>query len=290
MEELFEMYNGKVKGKFLGPTEENPGRHMYCVDGKRKKGVTTIIGIKDKSIALGIWQGEETAKHLFSDLENGINISEEQIIKAVFASNTAKDKAADLGTQVHDWVEKYINHRLKKSGFKSMPDMPEDPSVLQGVTSFLEWESQHKVKFLWAEKILYSLKHDFIGKGDFGAVVDGLTCLCDLKSGNGLYNSVRMQTAAYAEADREESGIKYDGRWAIRVSKETEKEYLKRMTLKNKIKKLLGKSEKEIEPYQVFEAKFLDNEKGFMKRDFNAFINCLELGEWDYATDFYREK
>lgn len=285
----FSLYDGRITGKFYDSTPDKPNRHMYYIDGKRKKGVTTALGIKDKSNALVSWSQEETAKHLFQTLEEGKKITEEEIVKAVFASDRVKDKAADLGSQIHDWIEAYISSKLKKT--EKAPDMPEDPNVAVGVNSFLEWESEHKVKFLWSEKVLYSKKHDFIGKGDFAAKVDGLVCLCDIKTGNGMYNSVRAQTAAYVVADTEESKTKYDGRWAIRIAKETEEEYQTRMSLKNKIKALLGKDEKAIEPYQIFEAKFLDNEKGSMKNDFvNGFLTCWNLSEWDTETDFWKEK
>lgn len=286
---FFELYKGKVKGKFLGPTPENPKRHMYYIEGKRKTGVTTACGIKDKSDALVSWNREETAKHLFELLDKGVKLTEQHVIDSAYAAELVKDRAADLGSRIHDWIERYIKYRLKTPGYE-MPEMPEDPNVLTGATSFLEWESSHKVKFLWSEKLLYSKEHDYIGTGDFGAIVDGITCLCDIKTGNGMYNSVRMQTASYTMADTEESGIKYQGRWAIRISKETEEEYHERMGLKNKIKKLLGRSEKPVEEYQVFEAKFLDEEEGFMQRDFDAFLNAWGLLKWDRETDFYKEK
>lgn len=286
---LHSLYNGKISIKFF---EES---HQYWVTvggdkAKRKKGVTTILGIKDKSVALMSWQQDQIAGKLIPIVKSGKKLTEENVVQAIFAADTAKNEAADLGKLVHAWVESYIRHRLKEKGHKEMPEMPEDKNVLQGVTSFLEWEAQHKVKFLWAEKVLYSLKHDYIGQADFGAIVDGIICLCDLKSGNGLYNSVRMQTSAYAKADTEESGFKYEGRWAIRVAKETEKEYLARLEFKNEIKRFLGKTEKAVDLYQVFEAKFLDSEKGNMQRDFDAFLNCLELGKWDSETDFWKEK
>lgn len=290
MEISFILYKGKVQGKFLGPTEESPNRHMYFIDSKRKTGVTSALNIKDKSAALLSWQGEEIAKHFFSMIETGTELNQENIIKAIFSPEAAKTKAADLGHEVHVWIENYINHKLKKKGFEKMPEMPEDQNVITGITSFLEWESEHKVKYLWAEKVLYSKKYDYVGKGDFGAVVDSITCLCDIKTGNGMYNSVLAQTAAYAMADTEESGIKYKGRWAIRIAKETIEEYQVRMELKNKIKGLLGKNEKEIEPYKVFEAKFLDNEKENMKRDFEGFLAHWNLMKWDRLTDFYYNK
>ena len=283
----FELYKGKVKGKFYGPTEDSPQKHMYYIDGKRKSGVTSALNIKDKSAALMSWQGEETAKHLFGLIENGEKLTPESIIKAIFAHEEAKTKAGDLGHQIHEWIENYINYKLKKG---KMPEMPEDQNVITGVTSFLEWETAHKVKYIWAEKVFYSKKYDYIGRGDFGAVVDGLTCLCDIKTGNGMYNSVCAQTAAYAMADTEECGQKYDGRWAIRLAKETPEEYQERMALKNKIKELLGKKGRGVDPYVVFEAKYLDDDNENMERDFGGFLAHWNLMMWDRATDFFANK
>lgn len=284
------MYNGRMEVKFLGPTEEKPNRHMYFVEGKRKTGVTTFLGIKDKSAALTSWVREETIKAALPMLDTGAAIDLISLVRCVYASEDTKQKAADLGSQVHDWIESYIKHRLGHKDHKRMPEMPEDPAVQTGAASFLAWEADHKVKFLWSEKVLYSKKHDYIGKGDFAAKVDGIVCLCDIKTGNGMYNSVRAQTAAYAMADTEESKTKYGGRWAIRIAKETEKEYLTRMELKNRIRKAMGKEPQTVEPYQIFEAKFLDNEKSYMKRDFEAFLAHMTLYKWDAETDFWKEK
>lgn len=276
------LYGGKVIAKFMGPTEEKPNRHIYQMNGDRKRSVTGIIGFKDKSGALVPWSQEESAKCLLQVLESGVVINEEQIVKGVFASDRAKEKAANLGTAVHDWCEAYINAKLKKG---KMPEMPNNNSVLNGVTSFLEWESQNQVKFLWSEKVLYSRKHDFMGKADFGAMVNGEKCICDLKTGNGLYKEVRLQLAAYRQADEEETKEKYDGRWAIQIAKEIEQEYHARIALKNKIKTFLGKKESKIYPYKVFNAKFLDLDKKSYKKDLECFTNLAGVQEWDSTTE-----
>ena len=289
MEILFEMYGGEVKGKFLGPTEDKPNRHMYYVDGKRKTGVTTALNIKDKSNALMSWQREEVMKFLLPTIKAGKKITKELLVTALYESNKTKDKAADLGSVIHEWCEAYINHQIDPKKHP-MPEMPEDANVQVGATSFLEWVDNHKVKFISSEQVFYSKKHDYIGTGDIKAHVDGKLCLCDIKTGNGLYNSVRAQTAAYAKADEEESGVKYDGRWAIRLSKETEDEYLARMALKNEIRGLLGQKPAPVEPYQVFEAMFLDDEGTEMDEDFAAFVNHWELLQWDKKTDFWKVK
>lgn len=288
MEINFEMYKGKVKGKFLGPTEDNPNRHMYYVNGKRVPGATTFLGIKDKSAALVSYSKEQTIKHLLPTLIKSGSVNEEQLVQALYEDDRNTKVAKDLGSAIHSWIDDYIKHKLSKKN--PMPEMPEDENILTGVTSFLDWESAHKVKFLWPDKVIYSLKYNYIGKADFGAIVDGKTCLCDIKTGNGMYNSVRAQTAAYAMADTEESKTKYEGRWAIRIAKETKEEYMKRMDLKNRIREILKKDPAPIEEYVTFEAKFLDEEKTAMKEDFAAFINHVELYRWDQKTDFWKAK
>jgi hypothetical protein len=167
--------------------------------------------------------------------------------------------------------------------------MPDDDNVARGVLSFLEWETAHKVKFLWTEQLVYSKEFGYVGTADFAAMVDDKKCLCDIKTGNGLYNSVMMQTAAYQKAIEEESKFgappsqweHFDGRWAIRIAKETEEEYLARMAVKNEIKEVLGKDAREIKPYEIFEAVFLDKVPGKVDADFKAFLALQTAYEWD---------
>lgn len=280
------LYKGKVEVKFLGPTPEKPSRHVYMVDGERKTGVTTFLGIVDKSRALVGW-----AVDLFRDflLDAPGEITENMIFTGSMLHEVRKQEAADIGTVIHGWCEQYIKHKLGKKGIE-MPEMPEDKAVQVGVMSFLDWEKQHKVKFISSERTVYSRKHDFIGTMDIEAKIDGRLCLVDLKSSNGLYNTVRLQTAAYVMADQEESGRKYDGRWAIRLAKETEKEYDARMEKKNSNRVRAGKKPIDYPAYQVFEAKDLDEGYKFMKRDKEAFIACQALFKWNEETDFYKEK
>lgn len=268
------LYKGKVKIKFF------PDSHIYMVDGKRKTGVTTYIGALDKSRPLVIWATELSRDYLLPKLSKGI--TEDDIYAGCVLHEERKKEAADIGTQVHDWVEKYIKNED--------PEMPEMKEAQIAVNAFLDWVAENKVKFLSSERVVYSKKHDFIGKMDIEAKVNGKLCLIDIKSSNGLYNTYGMQTAAYLKADEEESGREYKGRWLIRLAKETEKEYNDRMKKKNinRIKK--GKEPVNYPPYQVFETKFLDNEEGNIDRDFKAFLNCKALHEWNKATDFFTNK
>lgn len=264
------LYKGKALVKFFGPTEDKPSRHIYTVNGERKTGVTTYMGIKDKSRPLVIWATELARKYLV-DLSNVKVISSEDIEIACKLHAVRKQEAANTGTQAHDWIEQYING--------SNPEMPEDSKVLIAINGFLDWIKEHDVKFISSERVVYSMKHDYIGTLDIEAVVDGERCLCDIKTSNSLYNDVRMQTAAYQMADEEAGTKAYKGRWAIRISKETGEEYLLRMQEKNK---------SDFEPYAAFEAKFFNQKE--LSDDFKAFLNCKNLFEWNNKTDFYKNK
>lgn len=278
--QTFELYKGKIKGKFLGPTLEKLNRHLYYIEGKRKTGVTTYLGIKDKSPGLVSWATEVYLNHLMECLPRGI--TEEDIIVGWTKHQEVKRKAAAVGDEVHHWVEAYIN------GDK--PEMPEAREAQIGVNSFLDWEAANKVKFVSSERVVYSRKHDYIGKMDIEAKVNGKLCLLDIKTSNGMYNEFYMQTAAYVMADQEESKRKYHGRWIIRLAKETEKEYVARMELKNKNRMLRGKDSFNYPEYQVFEPKFLDDDKGNMARDFKGFLAAKALFEFDKATGFWAKK
>lgn len=268
------LYKGKVKVRFYGSTPDKPNRHMYFVNNKRVTGVTTFLNVIDKSTGLIIW-----ATELFRDylLEKHPNITEEDIHTGCSLHRARKQEAADIGTKVHEWCELYV--RAKIAGKKGqIPDMPEDKAVQIGVNAFLDWERANKVKFLSTERLLYSKKHDYVGTLDIEAMVNGKLALVDLKTGNSLYNTVLAQTAAYQKADEEESGRKYETRWAIRLAKETEEEYIQRM---------LKKGKDSWPDYQVFEAKELTTD---VDEDFKAFLNAKELHKWNTKTDFYAQR
>ena len=288
-----ELYKGKVKVRFF------PASHQYWISVggqpyKRKSGSTTYIGIKDKSTPLGKWQQTMTLDFLLNKLAEGVVINEDLAIEAVIQNDVAKDASVDIGKEMHDWLEKYIKFKLKEKGYTSIPDIPNIPEAITGVNSFLAWEKDMKPKYVSSERMVYSMKHDHMGTMDIELIVDKQLCLGDFKSSNGLYNSVRLQTASYVKADEEENkSKKYQGRWAFRFSKYTEAEYMKREERKKVIKahiaRIKGKEPKdyEISPYQAFEARFLDKNKGMLEDDFDNFLHAKALYEWDARTDWY---
>ena len=193
---------------------------------------------------------------------------------------------------MHAWCEYFIKHKLKEKGYEEAPKLPEDAQILLGVNSFLEWYTSHHVEFLSSERVVYSRKHQYIGTMDFDAIVDGKLSAGDFKSSNGLYNTVRAQMSAYVEAAEEESAhtgkpIKYENRFAVRLSKETESEYRTRMERKNIIK---GKEDAPIEPYVPFEWKIFEGRESHEYDFKEGFMAAKTLFTWDQSTDFFLNK
>jgi hypothetical protein len=286
----FTLYGGEVKVKFY------PNSHMYKVTDEkyglkdqRVKGVTTYLGIKDKSQALVSWAVGEAGLHLYDIISSGQIVTMDDVRNALKRHTEIKDEAALIGTAMHAWCEYFIKHKLKEKGYEEAPKLPEDPQILLGVNSFLEWYVNHHVEFLSSERIVYSRKHQYIGTMDFEAYVDKVLTGGDFKSSNGLYNSVRAQISAYIEAAEEEAEhigkkVKFQNRVAIRLSKETEQEYKVRMERKNIIK---GKEDAPIEPYEPFEWKVFEGRESHEDDFKRGFLAAKTLLEWDQATDFY---
>lgn len=255
-DKITKLYNGECEVHFW----ENP-RHEYYIGDKKITGVTTYLGIKDKSGPLVWWAVDVYRKFLLERITEE-EINTDHIHEGAKQHTIKKDEAADIGTKIHAWIDAYAKGQN--------PEMPEENAVILGVNAFMDWVEQHKVKILSSERMVYSKQHNYIGTMDIEAEIDGKRCLVDIKTGNSLYNSVNMQTAAYAMADYEETGKDYDGRWAIRLSKETKEEYEERV-----------KDKKDPKPYQVFEAVYLDEKPGYMHEDFQAFLLCKNLFEYD---------
>lgn len=278
------LYNGTVEILFDDSLDaKGEKKHAYYLLENDKKvrlaGVTTYIGVLDKP-ALINWAVNVTVDFLrmhIDYLKTGQITTEEILRMAKEESNRIKNEAGDLGSAIHKWIEEYVKG--------NNPEMPQDDRVITGVNAFLDWMDEVKGKIICSEKIVYSKQNRYVGTLDFGIKIGagplkGKTLLGDIKTGNSIYEEVKMQTAAYQVADEEEAGKKlYDGRIVLRVSKEDESEYMARMKKKDL---------KVIPPYQVFEAIFLGNDNNQLEQDYNAFLNCMSLYRWKQAASKFK--
>jgi hypothetical protein len=197
-------------------------------------GVSTIVGIKDKSFALMPWAANETAGYVkakFLELN-------EAGLGAIMASNlhlqewlfTTLDEAAknykelsknatDIGRAAHEWIEHYINAVLSgnpelETEYMLM-NLPDDPRAASCCEAAVSWMKAHNVRWVWAERLLYSRRDDCGGtadglclidscgdpgcKGCDGATFKDVLSVIDWKSSNALYSYYRWQAAKYKE-------------------------------------------------------------------------------------------
>lgn len=191
-------------------------KHKFTDEnGKRLKSVTTFTGVINKSEILIAWAIKLARNYLTGKLDNGEQITVLDVEEACKQHRLKKEEAADIGSQIHDWIEKFL-----KEGKTKVPDA--DERVINGIQAFLSFQSQHKFKWLESEKILYSSKYDYAGITDaIARDADGRMVLVDFKSSNGIYDEYGLQLAAYQIAYEEMTGKKIDYRLIIRFGKET---------------------------------------------------------------------
>lgn len=94
--------------------------------------------------------------------------------KAKYAHRTAKEDAGDLGTRVHDWIDKHLGGK----------DDPYSPDMKPSVEGFLKWEAENPLHTKFHEKIVYSKRWDYCGKIDWGGIKGGKYGIIDFKTGN----------------------------------------------------------------------------------------------------------
>jgi len=208
------LYNDKIQIDFY------PNSHRYKKHGERSYliSVTTATGMLDKSRVLINWAVGLVKDFLYEQADtlaktDSRELVESLIDKACVQHTEKKTKAGASGTAVHEWAEAFINGED--------PALPKDKNVLNGVTAFMKWVGENKIKFTACEKLVYSKKLDYVGLMDASGKIKGKNYVIDFKTSKYIYNEHRYQTAAYLMADEEESGVKYDGIYLVKFDKET---------------------------------------------------------------------
>lgn len=220
----FEVYGGKIKIDFY----ERNGRflHVYIRrdTGEWLTSVTGATGMIDKPLLIP-WACKEMEKAILETFKTKKQITNKDIAIAKNAWRAKRDKSAEKGTIIHELAESYIKYKLGQ--VKKMPPMPKDKEIKNAYMAFRAWESEHNVKFIATEQLVYSKKYNFVGTLDCIAEVDKEYCLVDFKSGNGVYGEAIYQVSGYGEAHTEETGKVFDRNWIVRFGKDDGEFYAK---------------------------------------------------------------
>jgi len=225
------LYGGDVTIVFY------PNSHQYRLDGKNLLSVTGVLGVINKPMLIP-WAVNQSI--LFLQEHVGKPITEELLAEAKIQHTKVRDEAALCGNQVHEWVNGYL--------MGQEPPLPEDIRVINGVIAFLKWVEEHDVKFTESEKLVYSKQHGYVGTMDAVAIIDGKTCVLDIKTSKGVYPEHYMQVAAYRHAAEEEGAV-FDG------------------------DNLIVQFNKEDGEFKVYP-------RQNHKEDFDAFLSALNLKKW----------
>jgi hypothetical protein len=204
--ETIQLYNNTVTLAF------SPGNHRYSVTHNGQKiygtvGVTTVVGVLDKPYLLqwAVNQAVETVRERLASPTPIDEVETENLLKnASFAWRQKRDKAGDIGTITHKWIEDYI--RSKIEGKNYTPLLPENPVIKKAAQQFMAWEQENVTRFVSTEQKVYSLKYNYAGTCDFIYIdQDNNFCLGDLKTSKHIYDTFPMQLAGYQYALEEES-------------------------------------------------------------------------------------
>lgn len=218
-----ELFGGEVVIKFFPRTH----RYEVSVDGGPfvwVPSVTTITGMINKGDGMLQWAVNCALRWLTGkvqsadfDLTEGLWATLTQEAKSQWRK--VRDDAADHGTAVHEWVEAYIAWKLCGEEGGSRPPVPEEPKVRAGIESFLKWEIQHKVEYVYTERLVYSPRHHYAGTVDIVAYVDGVLCVLDVKTSKSVYDEYALQVWAYAKALNEEFQEKVENCLILHIPK-----------------------------------------------------------------------
>jgi CRISPR/Cas system-associated exonuclease Cas4 (RecB family) len=204
MSGILKMYDGELSF--------DSEKHAYKFNGDPVPGVTTILNNINKP-ALMPWAIGVTRDYWLKEVQAGRTDFEKIHKESWNASKKVSKDAADIGKNVHEYAECFFKKQ-------ELPVLHTDQAK-RGVEAFHKWLNAHKVEVLASERMVFSKQHYYAGTCDFVAKVDGVLAVGDIKTSSGIYNEMRLQTAAYQHALQEEKNMKFEVRWIVRFDKKT---------------------------------------------------------------------
>lgn len=201
----------------------NEEEHVYTLDGKPLYGTTTVLGVIAKPMLIG-WAASMTADYIRENVAYAIPgedggywaIKPKTVEEAKSAHRKKKEKAGELGTDVHKEIEEWIKTCIKLHDGLPVVTGTSSPQA----TEFIQWAVVKNVKFLASEKRLYSEEWWVGGTADFICEMEGKILIGDVKTGKDIYQEFWYQTGAYAKMT-EEMGLypKIEGLVVVNVPK-----------------------------------------------------------------------
>ena len=190
--------------------------------------VTTLLGVIDKSNPLMWWATGIEQRAYRASLEDALTtpgLTPDEIWSRVTAGLQGKrawvkerDKAANIGTQAHDWIKWHTRGAL---GFDPGAEPALSEGALRSVSAWLDWTAAVDYVPLYAERRVYCPRCAVAGTLDAIGKVAGKVVLLDVKTGKAVYNEAHMQINFYRHMAARE-GIRTDNMMVVRLPKTPE--------------------------------------------------------------------
>jgi hypothetical protein len=168
------------------------GNRYYPIGDKELASVTTITGLVDKSDGLIPW-AVNCAVDWIKQNANTISTIDDARTKW----REVRDEAGDIGTQVHDALEAYLQAYSAGEDYRLETTMAVGQLFDSAVSKLMELG---KFTVLATEQKVVNEDEWYAGRFDALLDVDGETWLIDFKTGGAFYPEWGMQLAAYARA------------------------------------------------------------------------------------------
>lgn len=171
----------------------------YAADGIQIPGVTTITGMRKVEQLTG-WAFKVARE--YPELTSPYQL---------------KDDIAQIGKAAHAIVTAHIRgEQPDVSDFTPNEVKAAQPSF----EKFLRWSEHHKVEILESgDKPFISELYRYGGTPDLYGRVDGKLTVLDFKTGKAIYDEYFYQTAAYAAAIEEVTGVQVDQTWILGIGR-----------------------------------------------------------------------
>lgn len=187
--------------------------------------VTQVLRVLSKGEALTQWAANAVADVFKARLRPGVVLTDtllEEVYKEARGAHKGESRSAtDLGSEVHDVLEGYLNTVMV--GSLSVGDallfQPDDERVLRCVQTGIDWLVEEGLDPISTERLIYSKKHSYCGMVDLIALRRDQLVLVDWKTSKAIYEEYELQVGAYVAGYEEETGERIEEAQVVRLDK-----------------------------------------------------------------------
>lgn len=178
-------------------TTTSSGRmYVWPVTGEKFWSVTTILSAMPKP-ALPNWAAKSVAEFAVNNRDAWDLLDPESAVDLLKrAPWRQRDKAADLGTLIHEAIDNWAAGRTDAVETADLPDQ-----AVKTLAQFVNFLECCEPEFLHTEATVYNRSQRYAGTFDGIVKLRGQTLIIDHKTGSGVYPEMAMQLAAYANAE-----------------------------------------------------------------------------------------